>query len=103
MAYYRSKPFVIEAIEIRQDNWAEVCDFVQLPWGENGLSTVYHHEGVQIDGTTSAADRLALSIPTMEGKRIALKDDYIVKDKHNNYTVYGPRLFEMMYEQVPNE
>lgn len=30
---YRKKPVEIEAVQLTWDNWGEICDFVQLPWG----------------------------------------------------------------------
>lgn len=38
---YRKKPVVIEALQLTWETWGEICKFITLPWGEEGVHGVY--------------------------------------------------------------
>ncbi|MEI3611619.1 hypothetical protein [Pseudogracilibacillus sp. SO30301A] len=47
MAKYRKKPVIIEAVKLTWENWGKVCEFITLPWGEDGVHGCYSDEGVE--------------------------------------------------------
>ena len=97
MAKYRKLPVVIEAVQVTWENWSELCEFIKLPWGPNGVHGTYHKDGAQCDNST---DKNALVIPTLEGNMLALKGDYIIKGVNGEYYPCKPDIFEKTYEEV---
>ena len=55
---YRKKPVVIEAVQLKWENWGDICDFV----GVGKLS-----DGKPQGRTEPNDDTLYLDIPTLEG------------------------------------
>ena len=93
---YRKKPVVIEAVQLRWDTWGEVCDFITLPWGEDGVHGVYTNNGVKSD----IGKRIGLVIPTLEGDILASENDYIIKGVQGEFYPCKPDIFEETYEKV---
>lgn len=97
MAKYRKKPVEIEAVQLRWDTWSEVCDFITLPWGPDGVHGVYTENGVITD---DGNDRLGLVIPTPEGDHLAAENDFIIKGINSEFYPCKPDVFQKTYEPV---
>ncbi len=76
---YRKKPVVIEAVQFL-DNIEEIEKFV----------------GQKLSRTDSETDELI--IPTLEGKHIASRGDFIIKGVKGEFYPCKPDIFEMTYE-----
>ena len=97
MARYRKKPVVIEAVQLTWPTWGEVCSFIDLPWGDDGVHGVYTKDGVITDDWK---DRIGLTIPTLEGNMLAVENDYIIKGVNGEFYPCKPDIFEKTYEKV---
>ena len=97
MAKYRKKPVVVEAVQLTWGTWSEVCDFITLPWGEDGVHGVYTEDGVRTD---DGHDKIGLNIPTLEGNMLAVENDYIIKGVNGEFYPCKPDIFEKTYEKV---
>jgi hypothetical protein len=93
---YRKKPVEIEAVQLTWDNWGDICDFVQLPWGPKGVHGCYSDKGVESD----SGEKIGLIIPTLEGNMLANENDYIIKGVHGEFYPCKPDIFEETYEPV---
>ncbi|ORI32396.1 hypothetical protein BLL61_02075 [Lacticaseibacillus casei] len=91
---YRKKPVEIEAVQLTWANWCEVCDFVQLPWGPEGVHGCYSDKGVESD----SGEKIGLIIPTLEGNMLANENDYIIKGVHGEFYPCKPDIFKETYE-----
>jgi hypothetical protein len=80
MPKYRRIPFDIEAIQLREDNFDEVDQFI------NDAHRVYKQYKV-------------VCIETIYGTKDAVVGDYIVKNQ-NKYFPYKPEDFERDFERV---
>lgn len=86
---FRKKPIVIEALQLRWNNWSEMCDFAGVGKLEDGKPL-----GRQ-DG-----ERIGLDIPTLEGLMQAHEGDYIIKGIKGEFYPCKPDIFEKTYELV---
>jgi hypothetical protein len=43
---YQKKPVIIEAVQVTFENWPELCEFIKLPWGPDGVHGVFSDNGV---------------------------------------------------------
>lgn len=91
---YHKKPVEIEAVQLTWANWGEVCDFVQLPWGPEGVHGCHSDKGVESD----SGEKIGLIIPTLEGNMLANENDYIIKGVHGEFYPCKPDIFEETYE-----
>lgn len=91
---YRKKPVEIEAVQLTWANWDDICDFVQLPWGPEGVHGCYSDKGVESD----SGEKIGLIIPTLEGNMLANENDYIIKGFHGEFYPCKPDIFEETYE-----
>ena len=89
---YRKKPVVIEAVQLRWDNWSEMCDFIGV-----GQLSDNKPEGKQ-DG-----EKIGLLIPTLEGVMTAQENDFIIKGVKGEIYPCKPDIFEQTYELVAPE
>ena len=87
MAKYRKKPVVIEAMQLRWDNWGEMCEFAHVGKLEDGRP-----RGVQ-DG-----EEIGLDIPTLEGLMHANQNDWIIRGIKGELYPCKPDIFEETYE-----
>jgi len=92
---FRKKPVEIEAIQLRWDTWSEVCEFITLPWGADGV------HGVQIKGGVidDKGEEIGLVIPTLEGNMTAIQNDWIIKGVNGEFYPCKPNIFEKTYIQ----
>ena len=99
MAKYRKKPVVIEAMQLRWDNWSEMCDFIGKENFDKGFC------GCFIDWEGNATDdasfsTMGLKIPTLEGEMLGRQDDFIIKGINGEFYPCKPDIFEATYEAV---
>ena len=96
MTKYKIKPIEIEAIQLRWDNWEEVCDFV--PKKQLG-NKVYIEDGEELDeGYTS--DTIGLKIRTLQGEKTIIECDYIIKNAKGEVFISKQNDFEVTYEKA---
>lgn len=86
---YRKKPIVIEAVQLRWDNWSEMCDFADVGPEDN------KPKGIEDD-----MPDIAMSIPTLEGVMKASQNDYIIRGVQGELYPCKPDIFEQTYELV---
>jgi hypothetical protein len=99
---YRKKPVVIEAVELRWDNWSnEMCDFAGV-----GKLTDGKPEGTFLDKDNkptkecSANTTIGMLIPTLEGVMVARQGDFIIRGVNGELYPCKPDIFEKTYEKV---
>jgi hypothetical protein len=85
LAKYRKKPVVIEAIQFRRDNAADIQEFT-------GFIV-----SVGLDETGHVSEMI---IPTLEGDMRASIGDYIIKGVNGEFYPCKPDIFEKTYELV---
>lgn len=92
---YRKKPVVIEAIQLRVDNFDAVCDFM------GGTPEPKHNPDFGIDehGNTNEP-YLGVYIETLEGKMLASYGDYIIKGVNGEFYPCKPDIFEKTYDKA---
>ena len=91
MAKYRKKPVVVEAIQLRWENWEDICRFVPA----DSLLGGFFPNG---DNQT-----MGLRIRTLEGVMEAVEGDWIVKGVHGEVYPVKPDIFAKTYEPVGDE
>jgi len=84
MAKYRKKPVVIEAVQFT-NNTAEILEFCG---------------GDAYIATKDENDNMTLLITTLEGSRLAIKGDWIIKGIKGEFYPCKPDIFEATYEKV---
>ena len=91
---YRKKPIVIEAIQLKLDNFDEVCEFI----GETPALEYNPDFGIDEHGNTNEP-YLGVYIETLEGKMLASYGDYIIKGVNGEFYPCKPDIFEKTYDQ----
>jgi len=89
MAKYRKKPVEIDAVQLRWENWSEICEFVGVGKLADGKP-----EGKQ-DG-----EKIGLDIPTLEGVLHASENDWIIKGTKGEFYPCKPDIFLNIYKKV---
>lgn len=100
MAKYRKKPVVVEALQLRWDNWSEMCDHAGVGSLEDGKP-----EGISKDHATGEPFEHfdkgpGLAIPTNEGLMIASPLDWVIRGVAGELYPCKPDIFEATYELV---
>lgn len=92
---YRKKSVVIEAIQLKIDNFDEVCDFM------GGTPVPKHNPNFGVDehGNTNEP-YLGVYIETLEGKMLASYGDYIIKGVNGEFYPCKPDIFEKTYDKA---
>ena len=91
---YRKKPVIVEVVELTQDNFRWVTEWLWEQGGGKNSDAYWHPDGE--DG-----DRFrCLLIPTPEGTMKALPGDYIIKGTRGEFYPCKPDIFEEIYEVV---
>lgn len=95
MKKYKKKPVVIGAIQLKVDNFDEVCDFM------GGTPVPKHNPDFGIDehGNTNEP-YLGVYIETLEGKMLARYGDYIIKGVNGEFYPCKPDIFEKTYDKA---
>ena len=81
---YRKRPIVIDAMQLSEGNFDEVCNWI----GEENLA----------DGTSK--DECCIEIVTLEGNHLARKNDYIIWGVADEYSPCKPDIFAATYDAV---
>ena len=95
---YKKKPVVIEAIQLKVDNFDEVCEFM----GETPVPKHNPDYGIDEHGNTNNP-YLGVYIETLEGKMLANCGDYIIKGINGEFYPCKPDIFEKTYDIVEDE
>lgn len=97
---FRKKPLVIEALQLRWDNWSEMCDFAEVGKLADGKPEGCY---VSAEGSVSEAtwtEEIGLRIPTLEGPELARQNDWIIRGIAGKLRPCKPDIFEQTYEPV---
>lgn len=107
---YRKKPVVIEAVQLRWDNWSEMCEHAGVGELLNGRpeGTFIDADGravdapvtVEFDNGQAPGFKIGLLIPTLEGVMLGVQDDYIIRGVKGELYPCRPDIFETTYEAV---
>ena len=89
MGKFRKKPVVIEAVQLRWDNWSEMCEHADVGKLSDGKP-----EGNQ-DG-----EAIGMDIPTEEGVMHASENDWVIRGLKGELYPCKPDIFEQTYEAV---
>lgn len=89
---YRTKPVVKEALQLRWDNWNEMCEFAGV-----GKLSQGKPEGFMPNGDPNI---IGLNIPTLEGVMQAVQGDWIIRGLRGELYSCKPDIFERTYEPV---
>lgn len=95
---YKKKPVVIEAIQLKVDNFDEVCEFM----GETPAPKHNPDYGIDDHGNTNNP-YLGVYIETLEGKMLASCGDYIIKGINGEFYPCKPDIFKKTYDIVEDE
>ena len=102
---YRKRPVVVEAVQLRWDNWSEMCDHAGVGRLSDGKP-----EGCTLDPVTFAPHEtpqpsppalMGLLIPTLEGVMLAKQDDWVIRGIAGELYPCKPDIFEATYEAIP--
>lgn len=93
---YKKRPIIIEAMQLRWDNWGDMCEFA--PVGEGECRGVYVNPETGVWSDDIISDIIGLLIPTLEGVMLARQNDYIIKGVHGEFYPCKPDIFEETYE-----
>lgn len=92
---YKKKPVVIEAIQLKEDNFDEVCDFMCC------TPEPKHNPDFGIDGQGNTNNPyLGWYVETHDGKMLASYGDYIIKDEKGGFYPCEPEFFKKTYLPV---
>ncbi len=102
MPFYRKKPVIVEAMQLRWDTWNDLCDFA--PVGKGRCFGVYVNPDDSGDWSNEIRfggdDKIGMIISTLEGDMLANDGDYIIKGIHGEFYPCKPDIFEETYEGV---
>ena len=98
---YRSKPRVIEALQLLWSTWEEMCDFVGVGSLSDGNPVgCYIGEDGRPMPEEHTSNTMGLLIPTKEGLEVALEGDFIIKGINGELYPCKPDIFENTYEAL---
>jgi hypothetical protein len=101
MAKYRKKPVVIEAMQLRWDNWNEMCDFAGVGKLSDGKpSGCYVGSDGQALPEGQTSEEIGILIPTLEGLHLGRQNDWVIKGIKGEFYPCKPDIFEATYELV---
>lgn len=102
MKKYRKKPVVIEAVQLRRDNWKEVSKFI--PDDVFQSLVILDKEGVQVKSTNlDNAETFGMYINTLEGQVLASENDYIIRGVDGEFYPCKPHIFLKTYEPAEDD
>lgn len=105
MPKYRKKPVVIEALELRWDNWNEMCDFAGVGSVIDGKpeGCWVNDDGEAQREPLGSDARIGLWIPTLEGVMLGIQGDFIIRGVENELYPCKPEIFWKTYEEEKEE
>ena len=95
---FRKKPVVIEAVQLRWDNWSEMCDHAGVGELKDGKPQGC---GVGSDGQALVGvptDEIGLAIPTLEGLMLARQNDWVIRGVKGELYPCKPEIFAVTYD-----
>lgn len=106
MAKFMNKPIIVDAVQLRWDNWSEMCEHAGV--GEfsagkpQGCYVEYDKKYADWCITDDTNGRLGLKIPTLEGPlkgcvKVAVEGDWIVRDHNGELSVCKQDVFAATY------
>lgn len=84
---FRKKPIVIEALQLRWENWNEMCEFAGVGKLADGKP----------EGRLSGGN-IGMDIPTLEGLHHASEGDWIIRGVKGELYPCKPDIFAATYE-----
>ncbi len=105
MAWFRKRPVVVEAAQLRRDTWGEVCYLMPVGGLKDGNAQfcyVHRDENGNPSGHEGDDGRgeIGLWIPTLEGLVLGCENDWIIRGVNGEFYPCNPDVFEMTYEPV---
>lgn len=88
---FRKKPVIVEAMQLTGDNAAEI-----ILWAHEGLHPAAN--SIVIETYFCYQAYICLAVRTLEGARIAMSGDWIVKGTKGEFYPVKPDIFEETYE-----
>ena len=98
---FRKKPVVIDAVQLRWDNWSEMCDFAGVGKLSDNKPTgcFIDKNGYPLpDGSWS--EEIGILIPTLEGLMVGRQNDWVIKGIKGELYPCKPDIFTETYEAV---
>lgn len=99
---FRKKPFVVEAVQLRWDNWSEMCGFAGVGRLSDGQP-----EGCYIasdgqplpEGQTS--EEIGMVIPkSVGGVLVVRQNDWVIRSPDGQLCRLKPDVFEAIYDEI---
>ena len=108
MPKFRKKPVVIEAVQLRWDNWGEMCEHAGVGSLEDGkpMGCFIHRDEEGNPTGHEAGDgrqEIGLWIPTLEGLMLGCEGDWIIRGVKGEFYPCKPDIFAETYEPVVEE
>lgn len=94
MKKYKQKPVIIEALQLTEDNFDEVCDLV----GYTPFMKKNPNYGVDENGNTNNS-YLGIYIKTPQGEMLTDIGDYIIKGTEGEFYHFPQDIFEETFEE----
>ena len=93
MKKYVKKPVEIDAVQLTQDNFTEVEDFIGVSYD------THRHYNNEVD-FLKHVNPVGLHIKTLEGLMLASVGDYIIKGVQGEFYPCKPDIFHLTYDEV---
>ena len=103
MAKFKKKPIVIEAVQLRWDNWSEMCAHAgvgRLVDGKPERCSI-GTDGEMLLGQTTG--KIGLAIPTLEGIMLATEGDWVIRGVKGELYPCKPDIFAATYSKLTAE
>lgn len=95
MKKYRKKPVIIEAIQLTEDNFEEVFNFLDIPKKIKRVKEYYSNETDMVNKKPSG-----VFLRTCHGTTVAKIGDYIIKGVHGEFYPCKSDIFKETYEEI---
>jgi len=97
--YYKPKTTIVQAEQLRWDNWGPVCEMLGDLMGPDKIRGVaITDKNVVRETPDDEASHIGLWIPAQPNAYIASENDYIVKDLAGHVTIVKAAIFDSIYE-----
>ncbi len=105
---YRKRPVVIEALQLRWDNWEAMREFAgvgkisdrQPERGWVDPQGTFRSDSPELLEDGDIPGSLALAIPTLEGLMVATEGDWVIRGIAGELYPCKPNIFEATYEAL---
>lgn len=96
MSRWRKRPVEVEAVQLRWDNWSEMCDHTA---GSDCVGCYIDVAGKPTE-SSDGRDVMGLRIPTLEGEMLATEHDWVIRGVKGELYPCKPDIFDLTYEAV---